>query len=146
MGTNSRLSPEQIKELEDQLNILNESQKYLLYLISSIILSYGNIDTEKQRIIDRLNNINITSSENSSIDDRIFQRRMVASALVIEAATFSFNLSKEDSETNSENPIQDNSNKINHFLDGLALFIIYGRTIDNVITHKNNIETPENIN
>ena len=70
---------------------------------------------------------------------------MISSALVIEALTFYFNLSKQISETDTDNAIENNSNKVNHFLDGLALFIIYERAIDNIITYKNRVINPEDI-
>ena len=39
MSTGSKLSPEQIRKLEDQLNTIIESQKYLLYLTASTLIS-----------------------------------------------------------------------------------------------------------
>lgn len=146
MSTNSTLSEEQKKELEEQIKILTESQKYLRYIMASVILSYENLEVQKQQLIDSLNNVNATTSDSSTIETDIFQRRLLSSALVIEALTFYFNLSKQSSETITDNPIQNNSNKLNHFLDGLALFIVYERTIDNIITYKNKVENPEDIN
>lgn len=144
MSTGSKLSPEQIRKLEDQLNTIIESQKYLLYLTASTLISYNNLEIQKQQIIDSLNNVN-TTGNSSDIEDYIFQMRMISSALVIEALTFYFNLSKQISETDTDNAIENNSNKVNHFLDGLALFIIYERVIDNIITYKNRVLNPEDI-
>lgn len=143
MSTNSNLSEEKIKEIEDQINILTESQRYLRYIMSSVILSYENLELQKQQLIDSLNNV---SSNSSNIEADVFQRRLLSSVLVIEALTFYFNLSKRSSETTTDNPIKNNSNKLNHFLDGLALFIVYERMIDNIITYKNKVENPEDIN
>lgn len=146
MSTNSTLSEEERKELEEQINILTESQKYLRYIMASVVLSYENLEVQKQQLIDSLNNVNTTTSDSSNIEADIFQRRLLSSALVIEALTFYFNLSKESSETTTNNPVTNNSNKINHSLDGLALFIVYERTIDNIITYRDKVQNPENIN
>ena len=81
MSTGSKLSPEQIRKLEDQLNTIIESQKYLLYLTASTLISYNNLEIQKQQIIDSLNNVN-TTGNSSDIEDYIFQMRMISSALV----------------------------------------------------------------
>ncbi len=78
--------------LKTQLELINNSQYYMTFIIIGILLRYKSIDVQRNILID-----NVINPENFQIDNypNVFQMQAVSSILVLYALVEFYNQSKD---------------------------------------------------